>query len=148
MTPEMNKKFISNTLDEIYNKGNFNLADRTHAATCVIHDPLLPGLPVGPDAAKQYARTMRETFPDLHLEIENIIAENEFVAVRFRATGTQKGTFLGIAPTGKFGSVSGLDFFRIENDRIAEAWVHWDVITMLRDVGVELPITIEHVVHV
>ncbi|HEX6559775.1 MAG TPA: ester cyclase [Longimicrobiales bacterium] len=144
----MTKKFIRNTLDEIYNKGNVELADKSYAPTFVLHDPVMPALPVGPEAVKQYARTMRAALPDLKLDVEDIICEGNLAAVRFTAHGTQRGKFLGIAPTGKFGTVTGLDFFRLENDRIVEAWVNWDVISMLQNIGIELPITIEHVAHV
>src|SRR5512147_3222041 len=114
-----NKQLIEKYIDEIYNKGNLKYADEVCTPTLMLHDVTLLEPPLGPEAVKQFARMYREPCPDLRVEIEDIIEQNDKVAIRWKATGTHKGTLFGIAPTKKFVTVTGQTFFKSTKGLIA-----------------------------
>jgi predicted ester cyclase len=66
----------------------------------------------------------RETFPDLSVAVEGLMAEEDRVAVRVVTRGTHRGEFQGIAPTGKRVEVRAMDMFRISNGKLVEHWGH------------------------
>lgn len=77
-------------------------------------------------------RSIFHSFPDLTLEIHDVIAENDRVAVRVTMRGTQLGHFRGIPPTGRKVTSSGMNTFRIMNNRIAEEWWQHDLLGLLK----------------
>ncbi len=148
MSTETNKDLVRTHFEQIFNRGNLSVADRIYSPMVVLHDPMAPPLSAGIDGIKQYVRLYRSPIPDLHFEVKTLIAEGNFVAALYTAQGTHRNTFLGIAPTGKFGIVTGATIYRIEDDRIAEMWVHWDVMGLLRQLGVQMPVKVGAEVHI
>lgn len=67
-------------------------------------------------------------FPDIHANIEHIVAEDNLVVVFLNFTGTHKGEFQGRSPTNKHVNIRSADLYRIENEKIVE---HWDVVDQL-----------------
>ena len=68
-------------------------------------------------------------FPDIHANIEHIVAEDNLVVVFLNFTGTHKGEFQGRPPpTNKPVNIRSVDLYRIENEKIVE---HWDVVDQL-----------------
>src|SRR5215216_3844008 len=67
-----------------------------------------------------------ESFPDLSITVEDVMAEGDRVAARVVMRGTHRGEFQGIAPTGKRVEVKAIDMFRISNGKIVEHWGHAD----------------------
>jgi predicted ester cyclase len=70
------------------------------------------------------------------LTIEDIIAEGETVMTRWSCRGTHKGDLNGIAPTGKQFTISGITVGRLTNGKIAEAYVSWDALGLMQQLGV------------
>jgi predicted ester cyclase len=68
--------------------------------------------------------------------IEDIIAEGETVTARWSCKGTHKGDLGGIAPTGKQFNISGISVARFTNGKMVEAWVNWDALGLMRQLGV------------
>ncbi|MFI0776799.1 flavin reductase [Streptomyces sp. NPDC021212] len=85
---------------------------------------------------KNSVRAIREAFPDLHTEIEEIVEDGEELAIRWRSTGSHTGDFLGVPPTGRPVEVSGATFTHFEDGRIAEEWVTWDPRQLLEALGI------------
>lgn len=79
---------------------------------------------------------MRIPFPDLQFTVEEQLAEGDRVATRWRAHGTQQGEFMGIAPTGQTGVVTGTTISRIVDGKIVEEQSSWDALGLLQTVGV------------
>jgi steroid delta-isomerase-like uncharacterized protein len=77
-------------------------------------------------------------FPDLRFRVEQVVAEGEYVVGCWRAQGTHIGDFMGLYPTGKSMTVTGLSMNRIVNGKIAEAWTEFDLLGMLQQLGVVL----------
>ncbi|WP_406109178.1 flavin reductase [Streptomyces sp. NBC_01003] len=79
---------------------------------------------------------VREAFPDLHTEIEDLVEAGDQLAVRWRSTGHHTGAFLGVPPTGRPVEVSGATFARFEGDAIAEESVTFDSRQLLEALGI------------
>jgi predicted ester cyclase len=75
---------------------------------------------LGIDGAREHIRGVRRTYPDLTLTIEQQVAEGEYVATCITARGTHQGEWLGIKPTGKLVTYTGVNIDRVVNGRIAE----------------------------
>src|SRR5260370_39883767 len=68
---------------------------------------------------------LRSAFPDLHFEIHDMLAEGELVAFRSTMTGTHRGPFQGLAPTGKSLSVAHMHFVRVVAGKTSDLWHVW-----------------------
>jgi steroid delta-isomerase-like uncharacterized protein len=75
------------------------------------------------------------TFPDAFETVVDLVAEGDKVAARHQFRGTQLGPMGPHAPTGKVLRATYLAIYRIENQRIAEAWAEWDNLAGLRQLG-------------
>lgn len=85
---------------------------------------------------KQFIIAITNAFPDVHHEIVEMIAEGDNkVADRFNITGTHKGEFQGIPPTGKKTSFGGMQFFTIINGKITEIWANVDMMGLMQQIG-------------
>ena len=133
---EANKNVVRRLFEEVWNKGNLQVADELFASTYVHHDPSSPDLGRGPESEKKRAMLYRTAFPDLRLTIEDIIAEAETVTARWSCTGTHKGDLSGIAPTGKQFTISGISVARFSNGKMVEGWVNWDALGLMQQLGV------------
>src|SRR5690348_8086479 len=102
MSLEANKAIVMQLYEEIFNKGDLDLANKLIAPNAINHDPQLPpGVPIGPQGLKAAVTMLRSAFPDDHHTIEDLVAEGDKVVVRLTHNGTHQGTFLGLPPTGK-----------------------------------------------
>ena len=104
MSIEENKENIRRSVEEVYNKGNMSAVDELVAADhVVVESPDIKGS----EGIKGFATTVRTAFPDFHMTIDDMVAEGDQVAAYLTWTGTHKGEFAGIAPTGKQLKISG-----------------------------------------
>jgi steroid delta-isomerase-like uncharacterized protein len=78
---------------------------------------------------------VNNAFPDLHHEIVDMVAERDKVAVRLNVTGTHKGEFQGIPPTGKKLSLYEMGFITIIDGKITEGWISADTMGLLQQLG-------------
>jgi steroid delta-isomerase-like uncharacterized protein len=133
---ELNKKVVRRLFEEVWNKGNLPLADELFTPNYAHHDTSTPDVGRGPESEKKRATLYRAAFPDIRLNIEDIIAEGETVMVRWSCLGTHKGDLSGIAPTGKRFNISGVSIARFANGKMAEGWVNWDALGLMQQLGV------------
>jgi len=99
----------------------------------------LPAPVHGLDAAQKFVAMYLHAFPDLHFEIEQILATGSFVITRWHAKGTHRGELMGIAATNRAGSVHGCTVNELKNGKIVHEWGYWDGATLLRNIGVLPP---------
>ena len=130
-----NKNIVRRLLEEAFNKSNQAVVDELVASSFIDHNPL-PGLPPNREGFRQSFVIFRHTFPDMVYIIEDIVAAEDKVVVRWSANGTQKEELMEIPPTGKRISVIGIDIFRITKGQISELWLTWDQLGMLQQLGV------------
>jgi len=82
---------------------------------------------VGPEAFKAVHRNFLAAFPDLHVDVEDVIAEGDRIAIRWKATMTNLGDGLGFPATGKRGVLTGSAFCTVKGDQIMEGWNQMDM---------------------
>jgi predicted ester cyclase len=133
MSTENNKTLTHQFLDELFNKRNLAIVDAL-CVTNVIDHGLPPGLS-GIEGVKQSAGMYLAAFPDLHFTFEDLIAEEDKVVVRETMSGTQQGELMGIPPTGKKFSATGIEIYRFEGGKIVEHWLQADNLGLLQQLG-------------
>ncbi|MBI2659587.1 ester cyclase [Candidatus Woesearchaeota archaeon] len=134
---EKNKELMHRFYEEVFNKGNLSAIDEIFDENFV--DRSFYGKEAGIDEIRNSFKELRKTFPDARIKIEDMIAENDKVATRFVFSGTQKGEFMGISPTGKKISMSVMDIIRIKNNKIIERWGIEDNLSLWKQLGIEPP---------
>jgi steroid delta-isomerase-like uncharacterized protein len=134
MSTEQNKAIVRRWVDGGWNQGNLNLVDELYAADYVLHDA--NGDVRGHEGFKHYVTMYRTAFPDLSFTIGDMVAEGDQVAWRITATGTHKGTLMGIPSTGRSIAVTAIIVSRFVGGKWAEDWVNVDTLGMLQQLGV------------
>lgn len=134
---EQNKALARRSTEEVWNQGKLAVIDELVASNATYHDPNVPGGKfTGPEGLKQFVQIYRTAFPDVHITIQDQIAEGDKVVNRWTATGTHKGDLMGIKPTNKFSTVTGVDIERYQNGKVVESWANYDMFGMLQQLGV------------
>ena len=100
----------------------------------VIRTPL-PIDATGAQALKQVWAVLLRAFPDLHVAVEDVVAEGDKVVYRNTVTGTHQGEYRGISPTGKSITYNEIFIVRFAGGRIAEIWGVVDVFSQMRQLG-------------
>jgi len=120
---EENKALVRREQEELWNHtGNLDAAEELFA-------------PEQAEAARQEAADFRQGFPDVVSTIEDLIAEGEKVAARWRARATHRGEYVGVPPTGREVEFTGISVYRIEGGKIAQSWTVEDELGLLRQIG-------------
>ena len=135
MSTQSIKAVVQRGVEEVFNQKNLAYIDELYTSDVVDHSAP-PGLPPGIEGYRLKLGMFTNAFPDLHLAYEHVIVEGDMVAGRFTLTGTHQGDFAGIPATGKQISVTGHDFGRVVNGKLAEHWVEMDTLGMMQQLGV------------
>lgn len=128
------KRLSQAFVDEVWNEGDLDAIDKLLSPDHVGYDPT-SGETRGPQATRDLVAGYRGAFPDMHMKVDRIIAEGDWAATHWTATGTHTGELLGIAPTGRQATVSGVQFNRVAGGRIVETRGIFDALGMLQQVG-------------
>lgn len=137
-TPETANKATLRRLIEALNSNDPGVIDA--AIDALFWPDVVLRTPLASDARgtalmKQVWAVLRRGFPDLHVEVEDVIAEGDKVVSRNTVTGTHEGDYLGVAPTGRTVTWSEVTIGRIVGGRVAEAWAVVDVAAQMRQLG-------------
>lgn len=132
-----NKALIRRWFEEVWNKGRVAAIDEMFAVDGVAHG--LGADMHGAAAFKPFHAAFRDAFPDLRIEVEDMIAEGDKVAYRFSVTGTHRGHGLGFPATDKPARFTGMGVVRVQNGKIVEGWNNFDQLGMLQQLGVVTP---------
>jgi steroid delta-isomerase-like uncharacterized protein len=119
---------------EAGNTGNFSLFYDAVALGAIDHDPA-PGQGMGPEGYVRFFTELRTAFPDLAVNVEHLVTDEDNIAFAYTITGTHKGTFLGFAPTGKQVKVRGMQISKFDNGKLVERWGSSDQLGMLQQLG-------------
>lgn len=133
MSTEENKAFVRRAFEE-GNQGNWAVFNELFAPNFVLHNASMTMQ--GREAGKQFLLMYNTAFPDGIFTIEDMIAEGDRVVVRVTARGTHQGAIMGIPPTGKQITLSGITIFRVANGKIVEQWSNSDDLGLLQQLGV------------
>ena len=134
MSTEDNKAVARSSFEEILNNVNLGIIDEVLSPNYVLHAPAGPVH--GREGFKQFVMMYRSAFPDARYTLEEMIAEGDKVVTRWTATGTHLGELMGIPPTGKWGTVTGISIGRYEGSKLVEEWLNFDALGMLQQLGV------------
>jgi steroid delta-isomerase-like uncharacterized protein len=135
-TASFNKALIRRWFEEVWNCGNQELIAELRSREAVARGLEGDrGESRGPGPFDSFYLNFRETFPDLHIQINDVLADGDRVAVRFNAEGTHRGDALGAAPTGRRVSINGTLFVRIEDGKIVESWNQINLLSLLQQIG-------------
>jgi predicted ester cyclase len=122
----------------VVNSGDIELISKTIdelvEPDALIHTPL-PIEATGAQLLKQVWVMLLRGLPDLHMTVEDLIAEGDRVVIRDSITGTHRGEYMGIPPTGKTITYNEIFILRFAGGRIAETWGVVDVLSQLRQLG-------------
>jgi predicted ester cyclase len=127
---------------ELWGQGKLEVADELYAPNYVDHVAKgpEPGQVRGAQGIKQAVTLFRTAFPDLTYTVHEEMAQRDLVWTRFSARGTQMGLFLGVAPTGRVVTYTGMDLNRIAKGKIVESWVNYDALALLQQIGLVPPV--------
>jgi steroid delta-isomerase-like uncharacterized protein len=116
---EANIATFRRAIEEGWNRGNLAAIDELFAPDFVEHQQ---GIAPGRDGVKGSIQVLRAAFPDLHLQVEDAIADRDRVWLRLQATGTHEGPFMGVPATGRTIEITVIDIVRIVDGRLVEHW--------------------------
>jgi len=132
MSIEENKAAIREFFEQVWNAGDEAAIERFIAAEAAGNDP---DFGIGREGFKQQWRNWRRAFPDLHFEVEELVAEGDTVVSRWTLTGTQTGEFLGIAPTGRKIRVAGMSLDHLKDGVLVSGFDGWDNLGLRQQLG-------------
>jgi steroid delta-isomerase-like uncharacterized protein len=133
MTTEANKALLRRYKTDILNTRDIDALDQVAAPGYLDH-AAFPGQAPGREGLKQRAATLFRAL-DPKWTIHDAIAEDDLVVLRWSLTGTHRGEFLGIPPTGKTVTLRGIDIYRVQEGKIAEHWNAVDMSGFCQQVG-------------
>ena len=126
------------------------LVERLHATLLQARDPAVvddffapefvshnnpPGFPPGVEGVKRFFTMFRDAFPDVEVEIDELVVEGDRVAVATTFTGTHEGELMGVTPTGRSVSVTGIDIVRVAEGKIVEHRGLTDIVGLMRQLA-------------
>ncbi|REK91519.1 ester cyclase [Streptomyces inhibens] len=101
----------------------------------MLFDAPVPTGATGAEALKRVWEVLLRAFPDIHVAVEETITEGDKVVSRNTVTGTHRGEYQGLPPTGKTVTYNEIFIFRFADGRIAEIRGVVDVLAQLRQLG-------------
>ncbi len=133
MSTEKNKKIILRLFGEGMLEQNFEIFNELIADTFMNHGVPNPGK--GPQGYKMFVKQFLKAFPDMKINIQQIIAEGDTVSTRGFIYGTHNGEFMGIPPTSKKIRINYFDFWKIRDGKCIENWVQMDMAGIIQELG-------------
>lgn len=119
--------------EEMWNAHDLGRFDRFVAPEVRYHGPR--DAPKGYAEYRRMAQAFFEGIPDLRFEIEEAVERDGLVALRIRITGTHRGPWRGVAPTGRRVDVQGRPWLRVRDGKVVEVWSLFDELGALQQVG-------------
>jgi steroid delta-isomerase-like uncharacterized protein len=130
-----NKALVRRLYEEAVTRQNVDLIDDLCAPEFIDHNPE-PGSGGSLKEVKTMFRQLLAAFPDFSLTVQDQIAEGDKVVCRLNARGTHRGTYMGIASTGRSVEIGGIDIIRVVNGKAVERWGYFDDVKLLQQLGV------------
>ncbi len=118
---------------EALNKGNLAVVDEYLSLDFIYHGP--HGDVAGRDGYKKFLAMLRMAYPDIHVDVKDIVAEGDMVATRTISTFTFSGQVDAVPPTGKKVTMSSTIIDRFKGGKLAETWEHYDRLGLNQQLG-------------
>ena len=133
-----NKALVRRFYKEVYVDWNMALVDEVVSPRFTSHD--WPEGSTGPQAFRDYYAAMRSAVPDARYEVDDLIADGDRVAVRWRLLGTHEGDFGGIPASGRPITLKGIAIYRVADGKLMERWVVSDLHGLLEEIRESSPL--------
>ena len=134
MSLSENKDIVRRFIDDVFVHGRMEAVDKLVAHDFTPHS--WPGVAPGPDALKHAMTRVFAGLSDVRMDIDDLVAEDDRVAVRLTASATHTGDFMGMHASGKSYRISETHFFRVVNGKIREHWRDADMLGMMKQLDV------------
>jgi len=132
---ELGKKLAQRLADDVWSAGKLEVIDELVAPNAIGYDPV-NGESRGPKGMRENVEKYRAAFPDMTMTIDRLVADGDWTAAHWTATGTHTGDLMGMAATGKQATVTGVTFHRIGAEgKFVEARTEFDALGMLQQIG-------------
>jgi predicted ester cyclase len=131
--PTANQQLATDWFEEVWNKGRREAITEMLHPDCILHDggPPTPGIA----AFHAYFDRMQSAFSDIRVKVEAVIGEGDTVCVRWSTTFRHTGAGMGVEPTGKPVSATGITIIRVADGMFVEGWQNWDMLGVLEQIG-------------
>jgi len=129
---ETNKEVARSFFEEVLGQGRLDKYSESHAKDFVAHGATHDAT-LAEDLAA--AREERQALPDMHVTVNQMVAEKDLVAVYWTAAGTNTQAGMGFPATGKKIKIAGMTFFRFQAGKICEEWSAWDMLSVMKQAG-------------
>jgi steroid delta-isomerase-like uncharacterized protein len=128
------KQVVRRVVEEMWNRGDAEAIEE------LIHEDLVEHGAFGGEAggradAERTVIGFRAAFPDLRLEIADLVGEGEHVVLRWSGAGTHRAPFMGAAPSGNRVEIEGIDIYRVVDGKVVEHWGYPDVLALMKQLG-------------
>ena len=134
--PEENNTALMRTAFAALNRKDIDACVKLLTSDFIINLAGVPHQMRGQRAWRRNTETLFTAFPDIQIDVQDMFATNDKVAVRTRLTGTHTGPFLGQQATGRRIDYQSNEMYRIADGKIAEEWICSDMLTMMTQIGV------------
>ena len=131
------KDLVRRMYEEAWNENRLEVIDEICAPDYVGIGPY--GNEHGPEAVKRGVANRRVAFPDIHVTIEDMVAEGDKVVARLTFRGTHKGEFQGVSATNKEVTWSGIWIYRVAGNKLVERWHNYDMLGLMQQIGAVRP---------
>jgi predicted ester cyclase len=137
MTLEENKRVVRRYLEELFGAGNLNLLAELVApnAAHVPSGAITYGWESGREGVKKHVIWFRHAYPDMHLTVDDLIAEGDRVVAFWTMRGTHQGEFFGVQPTGRHVELKAISQFQVVNGQVCASQNHPDRLGILTQLG-------------
>lgn len=138
MSAEAARALFQRYFDDGTNTGDLAVVEEVFAEDYRHFDPANPdpnGV-VGREGVREHITTLRNAFPDVAFHVEDMIAEDDKIVVRWHATLTHTGDYFGIPPTGKSATITGMNTWHLAGGKAVEGWVNRDDLGLLQQLGI------------
>jgi predicted ester cyclase len=130
-----NATLFRRLIEDGFARGDLATVDELVADDVIEHQWGVPPGANGPERIKRLIQGLRQAFPDLSCHIEHLVDDGDLVWGHFRASGTHRGTFLGLEPTGQQMAVDVIDICRFADGKVVEHWGVPDRMAVLEQLG-------------
>ncbi|HEX6483042.1 MAG TPA: ester cyclase [Ktedonobacteraceae bacterium] len=135
-TEAENKATVQHLYEQLFNQGNLSVADEVIAPDFINHNAPPGSSNRGPASMRQLITMLSTAFPDMHYTIEELVAEGDTVVARVTVSGTHRGPFQGIPPTGRSFRQDQMHFIRSRDGKVVEHRAVRDDLGVMQQLGV------------
>jgi predicted ester cyclase len=132
---EVDKQTLRRIPLEVFHENKMEVVDEVLAADVTDHGMLPPGFPPGREGLKAFITALKVAFPEMRYTVIHEVAEGDMVVQHMSASGTMKGEFAGMSPTGKSATWDEVHIVRMKDGKAVEHWAVVDQLGMLQQLG-------------